>query len=121
MESSIALMCFISSIIAVLFSHSLAKIQKKIEKRKRFLIFILKVAIMAIKFSDGDVLRAMQSFVDYECVVRGYNGKYGIRTPNMVKDKGFVELQDSKADENSSIWFEGINPYLKSCLWLYEA
>ena len=76
---------------------------------------------MAIKSSVGDILRAMQSFVGYECVVRGYNGKYGIRTPNLVKDEGFVELQDSKADENSSIWFEEINPYLKSCLWLYEA
>lgn len=76
---------------------------------------------MAKKFRDRDILNAMQSLVGYECAVRGYNGKYGIRTPNIVKDLGFVELQDDKADEKADMWFEGVDPYLKACLWLYEA
>ena len=95
MESSIALMRFISSIIAVWFSHSWQRYKKKSRNEKYFGYLFVKVAIMAIKFSDGDVLRAMQSSVDYECVVRGYNAKYGIRTPNLVKDAGVVDVQDS--------------------------
>lgn len=73
---------------------------------------------MAKKIYEGDILRAMESFVDYEPMVFGANGHYSVGAYFDLNDT-YMDSEDTKAAEMFRTDDDTLPEYLQKAYWMF--
>ena len=71
------------------------------------------------KIYDGDILRAMGSFVDYESMVFGANGHYSVGA-YFDLNESYKDSEETKAAEMFKTDDNTLPEYLQKAYWMME-